>query len=81
MNLVEIHGIKKYFSVSKTRFSNEKRWLKAVDGVDLNIRQGRKPGACGRIRVREIHLGKSDSAARRTYGRQKSCSTGKMSLK
>jgi len=46
--LVKIEGLKKYFSVrSDAFFQKEKTWVKAVDGVDLEIQPGEIIGLVG----------------------------------
>ena len=46
--LVKITGLKKYFSVrSDAFFQKEKTWVKAVDGVDLEIQPGEIIGLVG----------------------------------
>lgn len=45
--LVEVKGLKKYFDVSSGVLSGDKQYLKAVDGIDFNIRRGETLGIVG----------------------------------
>ena len=45
--LVRITGLKKYFPVRSDAFIVEKNWVKAVDGVDLDIESGEVIGLVG----------------------------------
>jgi len=36
-NLIELQGIKKYFPINYRLFDRKKKWVKAVDGVDIRI--------------------------------------------
>lgn len=45
--LVQIEALKKYFPVRSDSLFSEKNWVKAVDGVDLDIRTGEVIGLVG----------------------------------
>jgi oligopeptide/dipeptide ABC transporter ATP-binding protein len=45
--IVKIEGLKKYFPVRSDAFSRTKKWVKAVDGVDLEIMPGEVIGLVG----------------------------------
>lgn len=45
--LVKIEGLKKYFPVRSDAFFGSKNWVRAVDGVDLEIRKGEVIGLVG----------------------------------
>jgi len=45
--LLKIEGLKKYYPISKGIFSKRTGWLKAVDGVDLEIFRGETLGLVG----------------------------------
>jgi oligopeptide transport system ATP-binding protein len=46
-NVVSIQAVKKYFPVRRGFFQNIIGWIKAVDGVDLSIAQGKTVGLVG----------------------------------
>lgn len=46
-NVLEIKGLKKHFPVGSSLFSRNKSWLKAVDGIDLQIEEGKTYGLVG----------------------------------
>jgi oligopeptide/dipeptide ABC transporter ATP-binding protein len=45
--LLEIAGLKKHFPVGGGMFGGPRRWVKAVDGVDLSVRRGETFGLVG----------------------------------
>lgn len=45
--LVKIEGLKKYFPVRSDAFFGPKKWVRAVDGVDLDIQKGEVIGLVG----------------------------------
>ena len=46
-NLLEVRGLKKHFSIRRGVFSRISGWVRAVDGVDLTIREGETLGLVG----------------------------------
>lgn len=46
-NILEIQGLKKYFEIDGGWFSKNKQYLKAVDGIDLEIKRGETLGIVG----------------------------------
>lgn len=47
MTLLEIKDIKKYFSAASHSLGQGRHWVRAVDGVDLSIREGESVGLVG----------------------------------
>lgn len=45
--VLDVKGLKKYFDLSSGLFRRKRRFLKAVDGVDLTIRKGETLGLAG----------------------------------
>ncbi|WP_404455327.1 ATP-binding cassette domain-containing protein [Virgibacillus necropolis] len=45
--LLELDGLKKYFPVSSGWFNKEKKFLRAVDGIDLKLKAGETLGIVG----------------------------------
>ena len=45
--LLQIKGLKKHFAVASSLFGRSKTWLKAVDGIDLEIEEGTTYGLVG----------------------------------
>ena len=45
--ILQVKGLKKYFPVGSSLFSRRKTWLKAVDGIDLQIEEGKTYGLVG----------------------------------
>jgi peptide/nickel transport system ATP-binding protein len=45
--LLEVKGLKKYFLINEGFFHKNKQYLKAVDGVDFQVRQGETLGIVG----------------------------------
>lgn len=46
-DILEVKGLKKYFDVTDGVFPGSKRYLKAVDGIDIQIRRGETLGIVG----------------------------------
>ncbi|HMC82464.1 MAG TPA: dipeptide ABC transporter ATP-binding protein, partial [Candidatus Polarisedimenticolia bacterium] len=46
-NLLEVRGLQKHFPIRRGVFSRVSGWLRAVDGVDLTIREGETLGLVG----------------------------------
>ncbi len=45
--VLQVKGLKKHFPVATGLFSRQKTWLKAVDGIDLEIEEGKTYGLVG----------------------------------
>ena len=45
--VLQVKGLKKHFPVGTSLFSRQKTWLKAVDGIDLEIEAGKTYGLVG----------------------------------
>jgi len=59
MNLLEIKKLKKYFPIKSGVFSRTVNYIKAVDGVDLNIGKGTTLGLVGESGCGKSTLGKT----------------------
>ena len=60
-NILKVEGLKKYFPVRRGFFQRAAGWLKAVDGVDFEIEQGKTLGlvgesGCGKSTVARVIL-------------------------
>jgi len=66
--LMKARGLTKYFSVRQGGLKKSAT-LRAVDGIDLDVRRGRNLGTRGRVGLREIFIGSSAHATPRTDGR------------
>lgn len=58
MNIVETEGVKKYYPVRGTIFSRQKRFIKALDGISLNIEKGEIYSLVGETGSGKTTLGK-----------------------
>lgn len=57
--LLEIRDIKKHFPLEKNIFGGVKTWVKAVDGVSLQVRKGRTLGLVGESGCGKTTLGRT----------------------
>lgn len=57
--VLEIKNVKKYFPLEKTMFGGVKSWVKAVDGVSLQVRRGRTLGLVGESGCGKTTLGRT----------------------
>ncbi|MCP4667040.1 MAG: ABC transporter ATP-binding protein, partial [Deltaproteobacteria bacterium] len=60
-NILTVEGLKKYFPVRRGFFQRVTGWIKAVDGVDFEIEQGKTLGlvgesGCGKSTVARVIL-------------------------
>ena len=45
--LLQVEGLKKYYPAGSDLFGRKKRYVRAVDGIDLTIRRGETLGLVG----------------------------------
>lgn len=55
---IKIHGLKKYYPYKTSRFNRKKEWIRAVDGIDLTIAQGKTFGLVGESGCGKSTVGK-----------------------
>ena len=59
-NILEVRGLRKWFPVKSSHlFGGEKKYVKAVDGVDLTVRSGETLGIVGESGCGKSTLGRS----------------------
>ena len=59
MNILETKNLKKYFPIKSGVFSRTVNYVKAVDGIDLNIEKGTTLGLVGESGCGKSTLGKT----------------------
>ena len=69
--LLDVRGLKVHFPIEKGLvFKRRVGYVRAVDGVDLRIAQGRGSRPGGRVGLRQVHDGHGDRAAPARHGGQ-----------
>ena len=59
-NILEIRGLRKWFPVKSSHlFHGEKKYVKAVDGIDLTVRHGETLGIVGESGCGKSTLGRT----------------------
>ncbi|MFF2588863.1 ABC transporter ATP-binding protein [Peribacillus butanolivorans] len=56
--LISINDVKKYYPIGSGLFGKKDKWLKAVDGISLNVRQGETVGLVGESGCGKSTLGR-----------------------
>ncbi|WP_342605348.1 dipeptide ABC transporter ATP-binding protein [Peribacillus sp. FSL E2-0159] len=56
--LISINDVKKYYPIGNGLFGKKDKWLKAVDGISLNVRQGETVGLVGESGCGKSTLGR-----------------------